>query len=70
MNKEDFKQALREKLSAVPRETRKKWNDTDLLLWWGEVCRTDSYLRWERCPGDIWQSVKGFCDDMIGDNII
>ena len=70
MNKEDFKKALRDKLRKIPLETRKKWNETDLLGWWGKAQTEDSYLTWERAPGDVWQHVKGMCRDLIGTNAI
>jgi hypothetical protein len=70
MNKEDFKRAVQEKLRRVPLETRKQWNDTDLFVWWGNAKAEDSYLTWERCPGDVWQWVKGICDNLIGKNAI
>ena len=34
MNKEEFRQALRDKLANVPLESRKKWDDTKLFGWW------------------------------------
>lgn len=68
MKKEDFKRAVRDRLDAIPLDERKTWNGTELFVWWTEVSGEDSYLRWERCPGDLWQSVHGFCKDMIGPN--
>ena len=68
MNKEDFKQRLREKLRKTPLETRKQWTDTDLFIWWTKAKAEDSYLTWERCSGDLWQSVPGMCRDLIGND--
>lgn len=28
---------------------------------------TDAYLRWELASGDVWQHVKGFFNDLIGE---
>ncbi len=70
MNKEDFKRAVQERLLKVPPETRKQWNDTDLLVWWANARVEDSYLTWERCPGDVWQWVKGMCGNLIGKDAI
>jgi hypothetical protein len=68
MNKEDFKQRLREKLRKTPLETRKQWTDTDLFIWWTKAKAEDSYLTWERCSGDLWQYVPGMCRDLIGND--
>jgi len=70
MKKEDFKQALREKLKKVPIETRKEWTSTNLFTWWVQAKDEDSYLTWERCPGDVWQSVPGMCKDLYGKGAI
>jgi len=70
MNKEDFRNALRDKLGKVPLETRKKWNDNDLFTWWLKAKAEDSYLTWERAPGDVWQHVPGMCRELIGPNAI
>ena len=71
MKKEDFKLAVQGKLRMVPLETRKQWNDTNLLVWWGKTKAEDSYLTWERCPGnDVWQWVPGMCRDLIGKDAI
>jgi hypothetical protein len=66
MKKEEFRLALRDKLGKVPLETRKKWNDTDLYIWWLTAKAEDSYLTWERSRGDVWQYVPGMCRDLIG----
>ena len=70
MNKEDFKQALRQRIKEVPLETRKKWTGTELLIWWGQTKAKDSYLTWEKCPGDPWQWVSVMCNDLIGNEAI
>ena len=66
MKKDDFEQALWRLLMSVPLETRKQWDETDLLIWWGEAQKDNSYLTWERSPGPLWQHVKGMCRDLIG----
>jgi hypothetical protein len=66
MKKEDFRNALRDKLTKVPLEVRKTWNDTDLFAWWLKARAEDSYLTWERAHGDIWQYVPGMCRDLTG----
>lgn len=70
MKKEDFRKALQEKLGKVPLKTRMMWNEGDLLIWWNEARASDSYLTWERAPGNVWQHVKGMCHDSIGPNAI
>lgn len=70
MLKEQFRQALRARLGEVPLKTRQTWDNTNLLVWWSEAQKEDSYLRWERAPGDVWQHVKGMCPDLIGPNAI
>lgn len=70
MKKEDFKEAVRGKLKKVPLETRKLWSDTDLFVWWSQAKAQDSYLTWEKCPGDVWQWVPGMCRDLIGKDAI
>ena len=66
MKKEDYREALRDRLRRVPVETRRAWTHTDLMMWWIQEREKDSYLKWERAPGDPWQHVKGMCDDLIG----
>lgn len=68
MNKEDFQNRLHDRLRKVPLETRRQWNETDLLIWWGQAVAEDSYLTWERATGGIWQHVKSMCRDLIGPN--
>ena len=68
MKKEDFKQRLQEKLCKTPLETRKKWTSSDLFIWWLQAKADDSYLTWERCPGDLWQYVPGMCKSLIGND--
>ena len=68
MKKEEFRQALREKLSRVSLQERKTWSDTNLFMWWLTAKAGDSYLTWERCSGDVWQHVPGMCSDLIGQN--
>lgn len=70
MKKEEFRQAVRAKLQNVPVETRKQWNDTDLLVWWMKAKSEDPYLTWERCRGDLWQQIPGICRNLIGSGII
>lgn len=66
MKKEDFRMALRDKLGKVSLETRQTWSDTDLYAWWLKAQVDNSYLRWERASGDLWQHVRGICQDLIG----
>ncbi len=68
MKKTEFRQALRDKLRKVPLTARQKWNDTDLLVWWQLAKSEDSYLTWDGCCGDLWQSVPGMCQDLVGKN--
>lgn len=68
MLKEEFARALREKLSEIPLETRRLWDGNDLFVWYMNARNEDSYLRWERCPGDPWQWVAGFCEYHYGPN--
>lgn len=68
MLKTEFEAALRSKLRSVPLATRKMWSDNDLFIWWLEAKKDDSYLTWDRCPGDLWQWVPGMCRDLIGKN--
>lgn len=70
MKKEDFEKALRDKLREIPLETRQNWEEKDLNVWWWTVKKEDSYLTWERATGDVWQHVKGMCDDLIGTRAI
>lgn len=70
MKKEEFCNAVRNKLREIPLETRRKWKDIDLMSWWQKVKAKDSYLTWERAHGDIWQHVKGMCKDLIGSKAI
>jgi hypothetical protein len=70
MLKEEFIQALRQKLSQVPLETRRTWDETSLFIWFQQVRKEDSYLRWGRCPGDVWQWVPGFCEYHYGPNAV
>ena len=70
MKKVDFEQAVREKLKKIPLESRKQWNNTDLLIWWTEARAEDSYLTWEGCRGDAWQWVPEICRGMIGKSCI
>ncbi|MGP1235768.1 hypothetical protein ACJ8I6_09450 [Serratia sp. CY37646] len=71
MLKEEFAQALRQKLSQIPLETRRTWNETDLFGWYMKATREDSYLRWERCPGgNPWHWVPGFCENYYGSNAL
>ena len=70
MNKEGFEQALREKLQKIPKETRNRWSDSDLLVWWNKARVEDSYLTWKHCPGDIWQWIPGMCRNLIGQDAI
>lgn len=58
MLKTEFEAALRSKLRAVPVETRKTWNDTDLYIWWLDAKNSDSYLTWERCPSHDRRSTQ------------
>ena len=67
MKKEDFREAVRAELRKVSRDIRRDWGETDLFIWWNKAQAADSYLRWERASGDVWQYVKGFCDDLIGE---
>lgn len=69
MKKEDFQQAIRGKLGEVPLESRKQWNDTNLLDWWNKVRAENSYLTWDHHP-DAWPWVKGMCANMIGERAI
>lgn len=66
MKKEDFKQTLKDRLRNIDLKERQQWTDADLLIWWGEVQKKDSYLRWDRATGDLWQHVKIMCKDLIG----
>ena len=68
MKKEEFRQALRDKLSRVSLQERMTWNDTNLFRWWLAAKAGDSYLTWERCSGDVWQHVPGMCSDLIWQN--
>lgn len=69
MKKEDFRVAVRAALRKVSPDTRRDWDETELLIWWNKAQVEDSYLRWERAPGDVWQYVKSFCHDLIGVNL-
>ena len=66
MKKREFEQAVRNKLQAVPLETRMTWKDKDLFLWWLKAKAEDPYLTWKRSPCDVWQFVPGMCSDLIG----
>ena len=66
MDKEEFKQAVRTELRRVPVEERRSWDDNKLFSWFLQAQAEDSYLTWDRCPGDPWQWVPGFCKDLIG----
>jgi hypothetical protein len=67
MRKQQFKKAVRDKLRQVPLEIRKTWNETNLFVWWTAARAADSYLTWERAPGDhVWQHVKVMCGELIG----
>ncbi|KAF7962098.1 hypothetical protein AWV80_25820 [Cupriavidus sp. UYMU48A] len=66
MNRQDFKQALRDKLRQVPYEARKTWDGTKLMMWWWDVEKEDSYLRLKGCT-DHWQEVHSICMDMYGE---
>lgn len=68
MLKHEFQEAVRERLRKVPLDTRKTWSENQLFIWWLEAKSQDSYLVWDRCPSDLWQSVKGMCHDLIGPN--
>ena len=70
MKKEDFKQALQRRLMSVPLEERKTWNEFDLLSWWTEAQKEDSYLTWERCPSHLWEHVKVMCRGLIGNKAV
>lgn len=70
MKKEDFRRAVRSKLMQTPLQTRRTWNGTDLLTWWSRAHQEDSYLTWERVPGDIWQHVHAMCSDLIGEKAV
>lgn len=70
MNKEDYCNSLRNKLERIPLDERRKWSETDLFYWWLKVIEEDSYLRWERARGDVWQYVPGMCRDLIGPNAL
>ncbi|HFT1084468.1 TPA: hypothetical protein ACXI7C_000797 [Serratia marcescens] len=70
MLKEEFARALRQKLSQIPLETRRTWNETHLFAWYMKAISEDSYLRWERCPGSPWQWVPGFCENYYGSNAL
>lgn len=70
MNRQDFRQAVRQKLSNVPLATRRAWKGTDLLIWWQTAKTEDSYLRLDGCVGDDWQEVHGMCVDMIGEQAV
>ena len=50
-----------------PLEIGKTWNETNLFVWWTAARAADSYLTWERAPGDhVWQHVKVMCGELIG----
>jgi hypothetical protein len=66
MLKDDFARELRRKLSQIPLETRRSWDENNLFAWYMKAISEDSYLRWERCPGDPWQWVPGFCEGCYG----
>jgi hypothetical protein len=67
MRKQQFRKAVRDKLRQVPLEIRKTWNETNLFVWWTAARAVDSYLTWERAPGDaVWQHVKLMCGELIG----
>ncbi len=67
MLKEEFRQAVRSHLQEVPHSERITWDGTKLYLWWDNIYRKHTYLRWERCPGNnIWGVVEPFCKDLIG----
>jgi hypothetical protein len=70
VKKDAYRDALRLRLRGVPLETRRKWNETDLMVWWNRERQKDTYLTWERAPGDPWQHVKGMCSDLIGPKAI
>lgn len=66
MKKAEFNLAVRDKLEKVPYEIRKTWTNKELLQWWEDAIAQDSYLRWEKCHGPLWQHVKGVCSNLIG----
>ena len=68
MDKEDYRQTLRSKLKEAAADERARWCDRSLLLWWVQVTKEDSYLRWGRSSGDPWQHVPGFCEGLYGGN--
>lgn len=70
MTKDEFKTALRKKLRETPLKTRKTWDKSSLLGWWGQAQEEDSYLVWKGHTGSVWQHVKLMCDDLIGNNAI
>jgi hypothetical protein len=66
----DYERALKKKLQEIPLQTRQQWNETNLLSWFEEVTRNDSYLRCERCPGSPWQRAKNICKGYFGSDAI
>lgn len=70
MKKEDFRQALRMRLMQIPAASRKTMTDYELLLWWNQIKQEDTYLTWERAPGDLWQHVQEMCRDLIGPSAV
>lgn len=68
MQKAEFQTALRDKLRKIPLAIRKTWDDTDLHIWWLTERKNDSYLTWDRCPGNPWQWVPGVWRDLIGEH--
>lgn len=67
MNKSEFEKAVRQELRRVSVDTRRTWDETDLFGWWMRTTSSHPQITWDRCRGDPWQTVKGICNDLIGD---
>jgi hypothetical protein len=68
MKREEFRNAVRDKVRKIPLETRKSWREIDLLMWWQGAKNEDSYLTLDRSYGDVWQEVRAMCRDLFGDS--